>query len=51
LIKNDIVLSATITVDGAWINTIERKLATPPSEIKEVFEKMPKANEFEWQGA
>jgi acyl-CoA thioester hydrolase len=50
LIKNETILSAAITVDGAWINTIERKLATPPMEIKETFEKMPKANDFEWLG-
>jgi acyl-CoA thioester hydrolase len=48
LIKNDSILSAVITVDGAWINTTERKLSTPPSEITEVFNKMPKSGNFEW---
>jgi acyl-CoA thioester hydrolase len=48
LIKNEDVLSAIITVDGAWINVKERKLATPPVQVKEVFEQMPKATEFEW---
>lgn len=48
LIKNVDILAATITVDGAWINTTARKLATPPREVLEVFEMMPKADE--WHG-
>jgi acyl-CoA thioester hydrolase len=50
IVKNDSILSSLITVDGAWINTLERKLATPPTQIKEVFEKMPKTADFEWLG-
>jgi acyl-CoA thioester hydrolase len=50
LMKNEDILSAVITVDGAWINTVERKLSTPPDEIKEVFDKMPKPADFEWHG-
>ena len=50
LIKNENILSAVITVDGAWINTVERKLATPPVEITDIFDKMPKATDFEWHG-
>jgi acyl-CoA thioester hydrolase len=46
LIKNDNVLSAVITVDGAWINTKERKLATPPGDITDVFSKMPRTDDF-----
>src|SRR5262245_31702650 len=30
IIKGDDVVSAILTVDGAWLNTKERKLATPP---------------------
>jgi acyl-CoA thioester hydrolase len=50
LIKNENILSAVVTVDGAWINTLLRKLATPPPEVIKVFEAMPKAAEFEWHG-
>jgi acyl-CoA thioester hydrolase len=50
LIKNENILSAVVTVDGAWINTLLRKLATPPAEVIKVFEVMPKAPEFEWHG-
>jgi len=46
--KNNDVLSAIITVDGAWLDTKIRKLATPPSMIQSVFEAMPKAENFEW---
>ncbi len=50
IIKGENVLSAIVTVDGAWINTLQRKLATPPSEVIAVFEQMPQASEFEWHG-
>jgi acyl-CoA thioester hydrolase len=50
LVKDENILSAVITVDGAWINTAQRKLATPPAEVIGVFEQMPKASEFEWHG-
>ncbi len=48
LIKGENILSAIVTVDGAWINTLQRKLATPPSEVIAVFDQMPKAAEFVW---
>ena len=51
LIKEENTLAALVTVEGAWINTLARKLATPPIDVISVFEKMPKAPEFEWQGA
>lgn len=46
--KNKDVLSAIITVDGAWIDTKIRKLAEPPAMIQSVFEVMPKTENFEW---
>jgi acyl-CoA thioester hydrolase len=46
--KNNDVLSAIITVDGAWLDTKIRKLATPPALIQSVFEAMPKTKNFEW---
>jgi acyl-CoA thioester hydrolase len=48
IIKDVNILSAVISVDGAWINTLQRRLSTPPSEVIAVFEQMPKAAEFEW---
>ena len=46
--KNGDILSAVLTVDGAWINISERKLATPPQEVYKVFSAMPKSDNFEW---
>ena len=46
--KNGDTLSAIITIDGAWLNTAIRKLATPPENFKKVFEQMPLAENFEW---
>lgn len=46
--KNESVLSAVLTVDGAWMNVVERKLASPPEKVFEVFDKMPKDEKFEW---
>jgi len=46
--KNGDTLSATVTVDVAWIDTKLRKLAVPPAMINTVFESIPKADNFEW---
>jgi len=46
LFKNENILSAVLSVDGAWINTSERKLASPPSHIVEVFSKMPRSTDY-----
>lgn len=40
--------AATLTTDGAWIDTIQRKLTIPPEQAWRSFESMPKANNFEW---
>jgi acyl-CoA thioester hydrolase len=41
-------LAATINMDGAWIDTLARKLTIPPVLVREGFEKMPRADTFEW---
>src|SRR5215471_18952166 len=40
IIKNESILSAILTVDGAWINTAERKLTVPPPIAQKVFSQM-----------
>ena len=45
---NGDTLAAIITVDGAWINTERRRLATPTEAFAAVFDKIPKAENFEW---
>lgn len=46
--KDEDIVSAILTVDGAWINTLERKLAVPPAEAERVFNEMPRDEKFEW---
>ncbi|HYE53868.1 MAG TPA: thioesterase family protein [Chitinophagaceae bacterium] len=47
-LKNEDQLAATLTVDGAWIDTAQRKLTSLPGEWVHVFEAMPRAENFEW---
>lgn len=48
IIKNDDEIAAIITVDGAWMDVVQRKLTIPPDTVKHVFDKMPKAEQFIW---
>jgi acyl-CoA thioester hydrolase len=40
--------AATLNMDGAWIDTLKRKLTIPPELAYDTFEKMPRAANFEW---
>ena len=46
--KSDGILCATVTIDGAWLNTVERKLFIPPAEAVQVFQQMPLTENFQW---
>jgi len=46
--KADGTLCAVLTVDGAWMDVVRRKLSSPPEKVYEVFDKMPKPENFEW---
>lgn len=48
VIKNDDTLCAVLSVDGAWMNSVQRKLTSPPEQVHEVFSKMPQSENFEW---
>ncbi len=48
VIKNGDIVSAILTVDGAWLDTVKRKLATPPAEVAETFVQMPVSENFQW---
>jgi acyl-CoA thioester hydrolase len=48
IIRNKDTVAALLTVDGAWLNVTERKLATPPQQVCEVFSKMPVTEPFQW---
>jgi acyl-CoA thioester hydrolase len=48
IFKEDGRQAATITVDGAWIDLVKRKLGQPPGEMREAFEDFPRTDDFEW---
>lgn len=48
--KADGTLCAVLTVDGAWMDVVKRKLASPPEKINEIFSKIPRLEGFEWEG-
>lgn len=48
IIKNGDTIAAVLTVEGAWIDVVKRKLATPPSLVLETFNKMPRHESFTW---
>jgi acyl-CoA thioester hydrolase len=48
VIKNTDTVSAIITVDGAWIDTVKRKLTVPSELVTPAFEQLSRAEDFEW---
>lgn len=46
--KNEDIVCAVVTIDGAWMNVAERKLCTPPAEVAQVFQLMPLDENFQW---
>lgn len=48
ILKNRNTVCALLTVDGAWMNIVQRKLTSPPEQVSEVFSQMPKAEDFQW---
>lgn len=44
--KNNDTLAAVVTVDGAWMDTIKRKLAIPPESFQKAFAALPKSENF-----
>lgn len=44
--KNTGILSAIVTVDGAWIDTKLRKLTVPPAFVQDGFAAIPKTENF-----
>jgi len=48
ILKNDAILCARITVDGAWLHTVKRKLFVLPGEAADMFAKFPRSDGFSW---
>ena len=47
LIDNDTV-AAIITVDGAWIDIVKRRLTIPETLVSPTFEQFPRREDFKW---
>lgn len=47
LFKNENILCAIITIEGAWMNTQLRKIIAPPEIFKIAVENMPKIEDFQ----
>ena len=45
--KNGDTLAALITVDGAWMDTVLRKVIAPPESFSQCFEGIPRSAGFE----
>lgn len=45
--KNNDTLAAVIYIDGAWMDTIKRKLTLPPETIHPLFDNAPHTSGFE----
>lgn len=45
--KNGDTLAAIISLDGAWMDTVKRRLANPPESFRSLFDNAPRAEGFE----
>jgi len=48
IFKNETIAAAIITLDGAWLDTVKRKLTVPPEEGINVFSRFPRDKNFQW---
>jgi acyl-CoA thioester hydrolase len=48
IFKDNEIVAAVITLDGAWIDVVQRKLTAPPQKVCDTFEHMPRSGAFEW---
>jgi acyl-CoA thioester hydrolase len=48
ILKQEGMISAVLTIDGAWLDTVKRKLTAPKEKAVEVFKKMPHTADFQW---
>jgi len=48
-VKADGTLCATLTVEGAWMDTRTRKVAAPPLLVSDALAHMPFAADFSWR--
>ena len=46
--KNKKDTAAIVTVEGAWLDTRQRKLTLPPKKLIEILQLIPKSSDFVW---
>ena len=46
--KNGDIICANLTIDGAWMDIIKRKLTVPPVEVINTLDTVPRDTGFEW---
>jgi acyl-CoA thioester hydrolase len=46
--KEDGTHAAVINLDGAWIDILKRKLATPNEWVQTIFRDFPRSQDFDW---
>lgn len=44
--KNKDTLAAVVTVDGAWMDVVKRKLVAPPELFQTIFKQFPRSENF-----
>ncbi|TAD81975.1 MAG: thioesterase [Bacteroidetes bacterium] len=49
LIKGADTLAATVTINGAWLNTQTRKLHIPDAALVAAFDNVPRSSNFTWE--
>lgn len=49
IVKNGDTVAAILTVDGAWLDTVKRKLAAPTEEVSYTFSKIALHENFQWE--
>ncbi len=49
IFKNGDTLAAILTVEGAWMDVRKRKLTIPPPIAADVFNHIPRAENFVWE--
>lgn len=47
IFKENGIKAATVNVDGAWLNLVERKLTTIPKEWEPIIAHIPKSDDYE----
>ncbi len=48
IFKDNEIVAAILTLDGAWMDLQKRKLTVPPQKVQQTFELGPKTEGFEW---